>query len=146
MSAIAEFTRLPTVQIEELPKNFEQTLRQHGREAASYTWSGYVLATLLPYLDEHDIKLMDSPYHALSTQLSQARGATIIVFTPAHRDAYLSKLSSEHFSVDELGAYFNAFNACNEAGIGEAMMDGIVAIRESLASLDADSVVILSIG
>ncbi len=146
MSAIAEFTRLPAALVEQLPENYDQIIQRHGQQAASYAWSGYVLATLLPYLEERGIKLMDSPYDALTMPLCESRGATICIFTSAHKDAYLSQLSPEQFSADEMGAFFNEFNAANEAGVGEAMMDGVAAIRESLASLDADSVIVLEIG
>ena len=146
MSAIADFIRLPASTVEQLRSNYDQTVAQHGQPAASYDWSGYVLATLLPYLDEHGIKLMDSPYDALTTHLSQSRGATIFIFTSAHKDAYHDTLSPSLFSSDELRDYFNEFNATNEAEIGPAMLDGITAIHQSLASLDAGSVILLSIG
>lgn len=146
MSAIADFIRLPATAVEQLRSNYDQTLQRLGQPAASYEWSGYVLATLLSYLDEHDINLMKSPYDALTTELCQSRGATIFIFTPAHKDAYLSRLSPEQYSADELRDYFNDFNASDEAEIGQAMLDGIASIRDSLASLDADSVIVFSIG
>jgi hypothetical protein len=146
MSAIADFIRLPSSDVEQLRSNYDQTLERYGQPAATYEWSGYVLATLLSYLDEHDINLMKSPYEALTAELCQSRGATIFIFTPTHKDAYLSRLSREQFSADELRDYFNDFNASDEAEIGQAMLDGIASIRDSLASLDADSVIVFSIG
>jgi hypothetical protein len=146
MSAIADFTRIPATAVEQLRSNYDQTLQRQGEPAASYDWSGYVLATLLPYLDERGIKLMKSPYSALTNDLCKTRGATIFIFTPEHKDAYLSRLSPEQYSADELRDYFNKFNATKEAEIGQAMLDGIASIRESLASLDAASVIVFSIG
>jgi hypothetical protein len=145
MSAIANFIRLPATAVEQLRSDYDQTLEHQGQPAANYDWSGYVLATLLPYLQERGIDLMKSPYDALTTQLCKARGATIFIFTPAHKAAYSLRLSPEQYSADELRDYFNEFNATNESEIGLALLEGIVAIRESLASLDADSVIVFSI-
>jgi hypothetical protein len=143
MSAIADFIRLPVKSIEQLRSDYDQVVDQ-GKSAATYQWSGYVLATLLPYLDEQEIKLMDSPYDALTTQLSEELGATIFIFTPAHKEAYHDKLSPSKFSSDKLRDYFNDFNATEETEIGQAMLDGISAIQQSLATLDSDSVILLS--
>ena len=66
MSAIASFIKLPRAALDGLreaaiPKKglfgpprdtYIDYLRQHGQEVADYRWSGYVLATLLPYLAE----------------------------------------------------------------------------------------------
>jgi hypothetical protein len=146
MSAIASFIKLPAAAAEELRMDYDQCVEERGQEVADYGWSGYVLATLLPYLQEHDIDLMHSSYDALATRLCQAREATVFIFTPAHREAYLPKLSPAQFSGDELRDYFNEFNGCTEPEMGQAMLDGIAALQESLASLDADSIVLLTIG
>lgn len=145
MSAIATFTRLPASALEQLRSDYDATMEQHGQPAAEYEWSGYILATLLPYLDEREIALMDSPHNELTLHLSKSLGATIFVFTPAHKETYLNRLSSSLFSPDELRDYFNEFNATHEPEVGQAMLDGITAIRHSLASLDADSVILFSI-
>ena len=91
MSAIASFTKLPKSALDRVreaavPKKrffgaprdmYEEYLRRHGREVAEYRWSGFVFATLLPYLQEkHQIDLMKSDYNELGTFLTKARGAT----------------------------------------------------------------------
>jgi len=146
MSTVAEFIRLAATAVEQLSTDYDSTVQQHGLAAARFNWSGYVLATLLPYLEEHGIDLMQSPYEALTTQLSRTRGATIFIFTPAHKSAYSDRLSPAQFSADDLRDYFNEFNETDEAEIGQAMLDGITSIRQSLAGLDADSVILFSIG
>jgi hypothetical protein len=78
--------------------------------------------------------------------LCQSRNVTIFIFTPTYRDRYLAKLSADQFSADELRDYFNEFNETNEPGIGQAMLDGIRFIGQSLSNLDADSVIVFSIG
>ena len=146
MSAIAQFTKLPESCLPELQSNFDGTIETHGESVADYDWSGYVLATLLPFLAEKKIDLMKGGYDEFAMALSQKRGATIFIFSSAQRDAYLERLLPEYYTVDSLRDYFNSFNETDEPEIGEAMMDGIVAIRESLASLDTRSVILLSIG
>ena len=146
MSAIANFIRIPTAAIEQLGSDYGQTLQRHGESVAEYGWSGYVLATLLAYLDEKEIPLTKSSYDSLATELSRSRGETIFIFTSAHRDAYLPRLSPGQFSANELGKYFNEFNGTRETEIGQAMLDGIASLRDGLAALDADSVIVFSIG
>jgi hypothetical protein len=110
MSGIASFVRLPVTAVEDLRTNYDLCLQRKGRPVASYEWSGYILATLLPYFEEHDIDRMHSPYDVLTTHLCQSRNATIFIFTPTYRDRYLAKLSADQFSTDELRDYFNEFN------------------------------------
>ena len=146
MSAIASFTRIPVTALEELRTDYDGCMERVGESVADYDWSGYVLATLLPYLDKRGIKLMKSGYDELAMQLSRDREATIFIFTSAHKVACLDQLSPAQFSVDEMRDYFNKFNATNEMDIGEAMLDGIRSIHQSLSSLDAGSVIVLCIG
>ena len=120
---------------------------ESGESVAEYDYSGYVLGTLLSYLDDHDIKLERSSYDALVNELCEEHGISLFILTSAHRDAYLLRLTPEQFSVEDLQAFFNNFNACAEGPeIGEAMLAGVVALRESLVSLDSDSVVVCTIG
>ena len=155
MSAIASFIRLPNSAIQGLrdsavPKNgrdtFHDFLEKNGKDVASYDWSGYVLATLLPYLDEQGIDLMKSEHDELSCFLSEKRQATCFILTNAQKEKYLGQLGSGSFSEEALRDYFNEFNATEESEIGNAMLDGITSLRESLESIDEGSVVLLSIG
>jgi hypothetical protein len=158
MSAIASFTQLPTSALAGLrtaavPKKtffgstkdgYDRYLAQNGRPVADYPWSGYVLATLLTYLEERGIDLMHSEHDELSTFLTTTRHATHFVFTDTHRSAYLDQLSKS-FSEEELRDYFNEFNASDEPDAGKPMLDGIAAFRDSVASVDKDSVVLFAI-
>ncbi len=160
MSAIASFIKLPKSALDGLrdaaiPKKrffgaprdtFHDYLSKHGTEVAEYPWSGYVLATLLPYLQEqHQIDLMRSEQDALSKYLSETRSATVFIFTPAHRTAYADKLGAE-FSEQSLRDSYNEFNASSEPDAGKPMLDGIRTIRQSLSALDESSVIIFIIG
>jgi hypothetical protein len=160
MSAIALFTKVPKSSLEGLrsaavpkkrlfgaPKDtYYDYLSQHGRKVAGYNWSGFVLATLLPYLEErHQIDLMKSEYDELSNFLTQARKATHFTFTNAQRRAFLPRLDPQQFSESELRDYFNDFNETNEKEIGRAMLDGVAAFRQCFSQLDDGSVIVFSI-
>jgi hypothetical protein len=150
MSAIASFTKLPKSSLDGLRKattqgSFDTFLQQHGKSVADYEWSGFILATLLPYLDEQQIRLMKSEYDELATFLSQTLQATCFIFTDAHRAAYADRLAPESFSEQKLCDYYNEFNASAEPDAGQPMRDGIRAFRQSLSALDGDSMIVFCI-
>jgi hypothetical protein len=161
MSAVASFILLPTSALGELrdaavPKKrffggfkdgLPEFLAKRGKEVAQYAWSGYVLATLLPYLaQKKQIVLMKPDYEDLGAFMSKTRNSSVFVFSSVQKDAALEKLSNGTFSAEEMRDYFNNFNASNEKEIGQAMLDGIEAIKCSLEQIDASSVVLLMIG
>jgi hypothetical protein len=151
MSAIAFFTKVPKTALGGLrnaaPKGSSDAyLKANGRKVAEYRWSGYVLATLLVYLQEKfQIDLMKSEHDELNTFLTEATGATHFIFTTAQKEAFLSWLAPNLFSEDEMCQYFNEFHATNEQGIGRAMLDGIRSLRQSLEEIDHESVVVFSV-
>jgi hypothetical protein len=87
----------------------------NGHDVAEYRWSGYVLGTLLPYLQEkHQIDMMKSEYDELAAYLTNTTGTTHFIFTPSQRTAFLKRLEPKSFSEEEMCQYFNEFNATNE--------------------------------
>jgi len=150
MSAIASFTKVPKTSLEGLRQataegEFDDFLEQHGTVAAEYDPSGYILATLLVYLDQQQIHLMKSDFNDLATFVGKTLQATCFIFTDTHRQAYANRLAPPSFSDQALRDYYNNFNATNEPEIGEAMVDGIRALQQSLTALDGDSVVVFRI-
>src|SRR5205809_8052461 len=100
MSAIATITIVPKSAIPAIrdaaigkknlfgkPKDkYPLVVAQHGREVGRYPWSGYVLGTLLPYLEEErQIDLMASEFEDLSSLLTKTRGATVSVLAGPHK-------------------------------------------------------------
>lgn len=160
MSALASFVLIPKTALDGLreaaspkkswlgkPKDtYWDYLKQHGREAAQYEWSGYVLATLLPFLQERQIDLMHSDFDELGTYLTQKRGATHFIFTDARKRAHLTKLAPDSFSEEQLRDFYNEFNGSSESEAGKPMLDGVQAVRQSLQALDGSSVIVFSIG
>src|SRR5690349_7274385 len=148
MSAVASFTKIPKAALAGLreaavPKkrlfggtrdNYHEYLRQHGEPVAGYKWSGYVLATLLPYLQQQQINLMNSEYDVLGKFLTDTRKATHFIFTGAHKRAFVDRLGAE-FSEAALRDFYNEFNGVHEAEAGKPMVDGIRALRQSLSAL-----------
>jgi hypothetical protein len=150
MSAIASFIKLPRTSLDALRQataqgGFDRFLQEHGSSVADYDWSGYILGTLLPYLDEQKIQLMKSEHDELAAFLSQSLQATCFIFTDAHRQAYVGGLAPEAFSPQKLRDYYNEFNATDEPDAEQPMLDGIRALRQSLSTLDDGSVIVFRI-
>lgn len=160
MSALASVavlpkSSLPTVREAAVPKKslfgksrdvFHEVLAQQGRTVGDYRWSGYVLATLLPYLEEaRGISLMKSQFDELATFLSEKRQVTLFIFTEEHKK-WLADLDPVKFTEAELRDYYNQFNATEEPGAGRPMLDGVRFIRDALAAVDEATVGLLCIG
>ena len=160
MSAIASFRLLPKSSLSGLRKaavptwfggkaqdNFWPYLSAHGRELMQYKWSGYILGTLLPYLEQTwAINFGNPDFEGLGTFLSNVRESPAYILTDAHRRAYAEDLDPSSYSEDELRAYFEAFNETTNAESGRAMLDGIVVLQANLSQVNQDSVILLTIG
>ena len=151
MSAIASFIKVPKTALDGLRRAASQGgyhgfFHQHGRPVADYRYSGYLLATLLCYLQEqHQVDLMHSEHDELSTFLTNQREATHFIFTNAHRQACLDKLDPQLFSEARLRDFHNEINETDEPEVGQPLLDGIRALRQSLSALDESSVIVFSI-
>jgi gluconate kinase len=120
-----------------------------GREASTrieYAWSGYVLATLLRYLDEHGIDLLHSDHDEVAATLSQTRAGSVFVLTSDHRERYLARLDPSRFDGAALRRYYEGFNETAAGGVGYAMLDGIAFFRDTLAPLESANVAVFIIG
>jgi hypothetical protein len=161
MSAIASFVLFPKsgfagLRAVALPKKrwfggakdeFPDFLQQHGREVVDYSWSGYVIAVVLPFLDEkRGVDLSKSAHDDLASYLTEKRGGSWIVLTADHKRSHLAKFTPEEFSPEEVRDFYNAFNETKEAEVGEAMLDGIRAIHDGLSAADDEHIVLLHIG
>jgi hypothetical protein len=120
-----------------------------GREATTrieYSWSGDVLATLLPYLDEQGIDLLRSDHDEVASTISQTRGGSAFVLTSDQRDRYLARLDPSAFDGAVLRRYYEEFNETAAEGVDYAMLDGIAFFRDTLASLQSTSVAVFIVG
>ena len=120
-----------------------------GRETITrieYAWSGYVLATLLPFLDEQGIDLLDSDHDEVASTLSQTREGSVFVLTSDHRERYLARLDPSQFDGAVLRRYYEEFNETAAEGVDYAMLDGIAFFRDTLAPLESAIVAVFIIG
>jgi gluconate kinase len=111
-----------------------------------YAWSGDVLATLLPYLDEQGIDLVRSEHGEAASSISQTREGSVFVLTSDHRERYLARLDPIAFDGTVLRRYYEAFNETAAEGVGYAMLDGIAFFRDTLAPLEPALVAVFVIG
>ena len=120
-----------------------------GRETITrfeYSWSGYVLTTLLAYLANQGIGLMDSDHDEVASTLSQTRACSIFVLTSDHRERYLACLDPIEFDGAALRRYYEERNETAAAGVDYAMLDGIAFFRDTLDALESAIVAVLIIG
>jgi hypothetical protein len=122
---------------------FPEVLSRESSSQISYPWAGYVLATLLSYLDERGIRLMESEHDDASHHLSNARGGTIFVLTPRHRDEYLQQLDPARFDAAELRRYYEEFTGTDAEGVEEPMLGGVSFLRDTLGALRESTVAVL---
>jgi gluconate kinase len=111
-----------------------------------YSWSAYVLATLLPYLDEQGIDLMHSDHDQVVSTISQTREGSVFVLTSDHRERYLARLDPSAFDGAVLRRYYEEFNEISGEGVDYAMLDGIAFFRDTLAPLEPTIVAVFIIG
>ncbi len=120
-----------------------------GRETITrieYAWSGYVLATLLPYLDEQGIDLMHCDHDEVAPTISQTPDGSVLVLTSDHRERYLARLDPSAFDGAVLRRYYEELNETAANGVDYAMLDGIAFFRDTLAPLDSAIVAVFIIG
>ena len=125
---------------------FYEVLERESERRHEYAWDGFTLATLLPYLDERGIALMDSPHADLASYVVQTRQVTCFVLTSEHRDRYAGDLDPDRFSTDELRRYYEDFTETEAPGAEDAMRDGIAFFRDILRDLDETKVGVLVVG
>jgi hypothetical protein len=120
-----------------------------GRETITrfeYAWSGDVLATLLPYLDEQGIDLVHSEHDEVASTISQTRKGSVHVLTADHRERYLALLDPSAFDGAMLRRYYEDFNETAAEGVDYAMLDGIAFFRDTLTPLESATVAVFIIG
>ena len=126
--------------------DFRDVLGRESITRIEYAWSGYVLATLLPYLDEQGIDLMHSDQDEVASTISQTREGSVFVLTSDHRERYLARLDPSAFDGAVLRRYYEEFNEMTAEGVDYAMLDGIAFLRDTLAPLQSAIVAVFIIG
>ncbi|MEE6262654.1 hypothetical protein [Plantactinospora sonchi] len=151
MSAIASLTLLHRSSIPELarlartsPSLFHGYLAEHGREPQErYDWSGYCMLRVVTYLDERGVNLESSEFTAESAAISEAYGLSILI-TSADEEL-VHRLDPAGHAAAELAAHFAELGLEFEES-GQAGLDGLTLLRDSIAQLRDDEVLLLHIG
>jgi hypothetical protein len=154
MSANAVFTRLPRADLGELvaaagdddPQAFQSFLAANGTSVADLDYDGEVFSALLPILSEdYDIDLETSENEVVA-DIAEAIEALVFVLTLDDQEKYLAKLNPDNFSEEELGEAYEDFTEEEEEEAGEMMLAAISALHQALGEVDADHVVVVTVG
>ena len=154
-SYVISESALPIVQAAASPRErilrgtsdeFRDVLSRETITRIEYSWSGYVLATLLPYLDEQGIDLLQSDHDEVASTISLTREGAVFVLTSDHRERSLARLDPSAFDGAVLRRYYEEFNETAAEGVEYAMLDGIAFFRDTLAPLESAIVAVFIIG
>jgi len=154
MSATALFTRLPNDELSELvaaaadddPQAFAAFLAASGTSVADYDYDGEVFSALLPILaDEYDIDLETSENEILA-DIAESIESLVFILTLEDQQKYLTKLNPENFSESELADAYEDFTEEEEEDAGEMMLAAITTLHQCLMEVDADHVVVVTVG
>jgi hypothetical protein len=154
MATNVTFTRLAKADLGELvaaaadddPQAYISFLAANGTSVADYDWDGEVFEVLLPVLaDEYDIDL-ETGENEVVADISEAVESTVFILTLDEREKYLEKLSPDNFSDEELREAYEDFTDDEEEEAGDMMLDAVTALFQSLQEVDADHVVVVTVG
>jgi hypothetical protein len=151
LSAVASLTLIPRDSVSELARlartsasSLHAYLAEHGRRSPEeYDWSGQCMLQVLSYLEERDVDLERSEFDAEATAINKVDDLTVLI-TPAHK-RFLDQLDPAGHREEELAAHFDELGLDPEES-GEAGMDGLRLLRNSISNLREDQVLLLRIG
>ncbi|MBD8491139.1 hypothetical protein IFO69_20465 [Echinicola sp. CAU 1574] len=165
MSAIADFRIIKTDKLDALKEaseiiikkslfkrtvtdNYWSFIEEYSKKLKDFEWSGYIFGNLLIYLQENKkIDLLTSEFDVIADWISEKRGASLMIFTHNHKKAFLDKLDSENFPMEELINFNKEFSEDDDPELAKAQIAGIDAIKASLEELiDDKEIVILNVG
>ncbi len=154
MATSVTFTRLAKVDLGELveaasdddPQAYISFLSANGSSVADYDWDGDTFNVLLPVLaDDYDIDL-ETGENEIVADISEAVESTVFILTADEKEKYLDRLSPDNFSEEELREVYEDFTEEEEEEAGDMMLDAINALFQSLQEVDADHVVVVTVG
>jgi hypothetical protein len=148
------FMRLPRTDLAELvaaageddPQAFQAFLAANGTSVADYDYDGEIFSTLLPVLSEdYDIDLETSE-NELVAEIAEAIDSLVFIMTAEDQKKFLAKLNPDNFSESELADAYEDFTEEEDEEAGEMMLAGIAALHTALMEVDADHVVVVTVG
>ena len=128
------------------PESYREAFGKYGRDIATYSWGGWIIATLLPILhSNYRIDLMKGE-NEISTRLSNKTGMSHVILTMAEKAAYWERLDPSLFVSKDLQSAFEQFNETKAPEAAEFMQAGIEFLRFGLQCVSPANVVLLVIG
>lgn len=150
----ANFTRLARSELSELvaaasdddPQALQAFLAANGTAVSDYDEDGEVFSVLLPVLAEaYDIDLETSENEAVA-DIAEATEAMVFILGADDKAKYLGKLNPDNFSESELADAYEEFAEEEDEGAGEMMLSAVGALHQCLLEVDADHVVVVTVG
>jgi hypothetical protein len=154
MPVTATFTRLQRADLGELvaaatdedPQAFPAFLAANGSSVADFDEDGEIFSALLPILaDDYDIDLETSENEVVA-DIAEAMEALVFILTVDDQEKYLARLNPEAFSAEELTEVYEDFSEEENEEAGEKMLAAIAALHQALAEVDAEHVVVVTVG
>jgi hypothetical protein len=148
------FMRLPRTDLTELvasageddPQAFQAFLAANATSVADYDYDGEIFSTLLPVLSEdYDIDLETSE-NEMVAEIAEAIESLVFIMTVEDQTKFLAKLNPDNFSESELADAYEDFTEDEDEEAGEMMLAGIAALHTALMEVDADHVVVVTVG
>jgi hypothetical protein len=147
MSLLASFYVVDKDRVHALEgvEDLHSELSAAGRELDHFGWSGYAFVALTMYLDEQGIQMEDPAYGEAMTVLSEAQGATVMIFTAAQK-AKLAEFDPEKHPEEDLARWNEEFSGSDDPDMGPAMRAAFETLRSHVGGLDDSSVLVLIVG
>lgn len=164
MSAIADFRLIETSKLIELldnakikiekrlfskkiTDNYWDYLNANSKKLKSFGWSGYIFANLLIFLEEKKgIDLLKGKHDDIANSIVDKRQNSTIILTFDHKQKYLTGLSPDKYTIEELIEFNKDFSEEDDPELAKAEIEGIRTLQDSLSLLtDENQVILLSV-
>jgi hypothetical protein len=141
VSAIAWFYLIERDQLASSPK--VSWVMDHGREIdPDYPYSGYLMVSMLTYLDSHDIPIMSS---TLDATPDDGSAAFATVLTVEHRPL-IPDLDSGRFTPAEMREALDEDGELLDEEVDEAFSDTLTLLSRGIADLAESEALVIVVG
>lgn len=154
MAASASFTRLSREELTGLvaaaraedPQDLFTFLAANGTSVADFDYDAEILFTLLPVLaEDYEIDL-ETGENEIVADIAEGTELLVVILTLDEQAKYVTRLDPDHFDEEELAELYEDFTGEEATDAGEAMLAGIAALGQALSEVDADHVVVVTVG
>ena len=136
---VRRFLRLPL-------DGFPAFLATRCRALGMFDYSGFMLTTVLAFLDERGVKLGKS-HRDIADEIARLRGAMYVVFiTDAERAEALPRMDAIDPSAQELERYDCELCEREPEGQGEALVAAYAYLRRAVAAASPSAVAMVMVG